>query len=130
MIERLADALGAIIPTTDESPRALRRWRVSVALWLMGVTGFGAFHVAWACGWLPGMPGFALEVDLARVQADVHRSLVMQYRTSLFEVRQQQCEAARAGRPLSAYTSKLQDLLDEYDTLTDQDYRLPACSEL
>lgn len=130
MIDRLADALGAIIPSTDESPKAQRRWRVSVALWLILGTAFGAFHVAWACGWLPGMPGFALEVDLHKVQADVHRSLVMQYRTSIFEVRQQQCQAAREGRPLSVYTGKLQDLMDEYDLLADQAYRLPDCNEL
>lgn len=126
MLDKLADSLGSIFPPNTDTGPAVRRWRVMVSLWVI----FFCVHIAWACSWLPGVTGFAMASDVGKLQSAVQTIIVSQVRGSLFEVRVQQCEALKAGRPTTVYAEKLQDLLADYEDLTGDLYPLPACVDL
>jgi hypothetical protein len=130
MIDRLLEAVTSIVPPVDDNPLRQRKWRLSIALWQIGLTAFVTFHVAWACNWLPGIGGFAMAADVEKLQRDVHTIIVAQVRGDLFAVRVKQCEAMKEGRPTAVYAEKLQDLLAIYEDATGGTYRLPLCQEM
>lgn len=59
MPERLLQILDTLF-MIDDKPSSIRRWRTMMALITLGF----ALHIAWACGWLPPLEGFALASDL------------------------------------------------------------------
>lgn len=134
MIEKLASALSAVIPPAEATPRALARWRLAVAAGFFAL----AFHVAWACGWVPGLPGFAEARDLQEQRTLVQRVsdgqnaiLIRLIRADIESSRIQQCRALQAGNRAAAdgWATSLRTALAEYLSLAGREYQLRDCAE-
>lgn len=46
---------------------------MKTVLWRVLITILVGVHVAWACGWLPGISGFAMADDLKQMNRDISR---------------------------------------------------------
>lgn len=134
MIDKLSAALSAIIPPAEANPRALARWRLSMAAFVFAF----CFHVAWACGYIPGLPGFAQARDLTEQRTLVQQVsegqeaiLVRLIRADIESARQQQCRALRENNRAAAegWAVSLRTALAEYQSLAGAEYRLRECSE-
>lgn len=108
-----------------------------------------AFHVAWACGWVPGLEGFAQSSKLEEVKTQIislrdenektvqsinvtqTAILVRLIRSDIETARAQQCRAIREGNPTAAegWRYKMQVGLNEYLSSTGQGYALRGCDE-
>lgn len=69
MVKDFATLAGDLI----KSPVAA--WRVAI----LSILSLFAFHVAWACGWVPGIPGFAMAADVSELvgkQAQIEQAVV------------------------------------------------------
>lgn len=127
-------------------PRIVR-WRMIMAL----AMGFMVFHVAWACGMLPGTAGFALanEVD-AKISAAAEpiyrrlddiskkletseqiqrRLLVGQLAAQLRDLHRLKCSTAD-DHVRMRMDRDIEDAQQEYRVLSNERYPLPACKDL
>lgn len=134
MLEKLYSALSAVIPPGDASPITLARWRLAVAGGFFAM----AFHVAWACGWVPGLPGFAEARDLREQQVIVQEVaqgqnliLVRLIAADIETARQRQCQALRENNRAAAdgWAVSLNTALREYLTFAGREYVVRPCSE-
>lgn len=129
MLDKILDVASAALPPPDERPAAVKRWRLTVGIWQMLITFFGAFHVAWACSWLPGIPGFAMAADAHEIKQAVDELRQNLLEKAIFDTRILQCTAMEEGNG-RVYAEKLRGFLVEYKETTGHDYPLPACDEL
>lgn len=105
--------------------------RHTLQVWL--VTVLFSVHVAWACGWIPGMSGFAFAQDIDDVKHEI-KELTEELRTQRVEYLEERILAAYAQQ-CSAGTQDLREihqrrltrLLRHYQDVTDYTYPLQAC---
>ncbi len=121
-------------PNGNASGRAVTAWRWVIAI-TVGVTAVSlAAHIAIACGYLSAVyPGFARADEIKNVQAqvqavadDIKMQRVAQLKVSILDMKQKQCSSAPGVRYL--YTDSLQNMLIEYEQLTQRRYPLPDCA--
>lgn len=117
-----------LIPPANASGPEVVRWRLSIsfAMFLVGV------HIAWACGLLPGLSGFAQASEVRAVDREVtiiRRELL---ETRIFDTTVKLCMAMSESRPevKQFYSQKQRDLLTAYRDLTSRDPRVPDCREV
>lgn len=132
----------------DMEPEA-RRNVARFFLWLI-VT----IHIAWACGLIPGVNGFAFasEVDskiasavepiksevreidrkLARVEREVVAARIAALEKSLFDLRKAQCTAISRENPeaVEFYGRQMQEVRSQYYAATGREYQAPTCAEV
>jgi hypothetical protein len=116
--------------------------------------GAVSFHIAWACGLLPGVQGFAVasEVDgkiaqavepikvevreidrkLSRVEREVIAARIATLEKSLFDLRKAQCTAIARENPeaVEFYGRQIQGVRAEYYAATAREYQAPTCAEV
>lgn len=126
-----------------------RRNMARFFLWLI-VT----LHIAWACGWIPGMQGFAFasdvddkiseaiapikdevrEIDrkLTRVEREVIAARIATLEKSLFDLRKAQCTAISRENPeaVEFYGRQMQEVRSQYYSATSREYQAPTCAEV
>ncbi len=61
------DALDTTGLDLEERRRLARRDRSFIGLFMLGVS----LHIAWSCGWLPGLSGFAFASDIKSTSAQL-----------------------------------------------------------
>lgn len=124
MLDRIARALGEeIIPPDD--PKMLGRWRLAISGTLLVIAGLLAFHISWACGWLPGLPGFAMASEMAQVDKKVDRL----YQSDLVD-RIEKILRFKCNSGSQELDSTLRDLEAEYRDEVGQQYQRPSCEYL
>ena len=101
-------------------------------LWRVGLTAALVFHVSWACGWIPGMTGFAMAADyhfLAEKVDSIELSLLEE---KIIEAQERLCRAdAENNVPAMRYSAeRLRELVYEYESMTGKIFRVPQCNEL
>ena len=111
------------------SSDAAGMWRVFIALLLVG-------HIAWACGWLPGISGFAFANDVDALRSEFNEYLKVDLEEKLFNMQERLC-ALRAGDknvhvPDREYRFKerIRVLLNAYRDLISRSYVLDECARL
>jgi hypothetical protein len=104
------------------------RWRLMMFAAMVAV----AVHITWACGLLPGLPGFAMAADVSQIGRDVTNLREQILTGQIFETRIRQCKAVFEGNSDAKHfwSEKLGELQLEYVRLTGQPYPIPQCSEL
>ena len=102
------------------------------ALWRIGITGLISFHVAWACGWIPGMTGFAMAGDFHFLAEKVDSIEISLLEAEIIEAQERFCRAELDSNiPAKRYSAeRLRELVYEYEKLTSMIFRLPTCNEL
>lgn len=114
-------------------------WTISITL--LGVIAVLAAHIAWACGLIPGLIGFARadEVDIVKSQLSQLQKLVSENIVTsraeylegrAFDIRVKQCEAIAQKKSALVFTTQLQQVLYSYRVLTGRDLSLPGCEEM
>lgn len=107
-------------------------WRIALACVFVG-------HVSWACGWLPGIPGFAMAAEQDALAAShlalsgtVNRVEVSLLEKDIIEAQERFCKAALAGNTeAQRYAEeRRRRLLQEWQDMKGQAFDLPSCSEL
>lgn len=107
---------------------AVVKWRLSI----FAAVALMAAHVAWACGWLENLgigSGFAYSEDVEKVQEDVSSIKLALIEQRLFDVRLRQCSAS-SQEAKRFYLQQLQELMSEYQRLTEREHKPPSCEEL
>lgn len=117
MGKALFDFTASIVPPEHRTTV----WRVLITLIIAG-------HVAWACGWVPGVSGFAMADEVSDVKEDVKTIQIDLVDAQIFEQRLRQCQSTDQARQVHA--QRLQRLLRRYQELTGRNYQLPSCSDL
>lgn len=118
----------------------------SVYHWTMSLTTIGVVlvltvHIAWACGLIPGLVGFARATEVNDVKAQLVRSqseVTANLQTSraeylegrAFDIRIKQCEAIAQKKSALVFTTQLQQVLYTYRILTGKELILPTCDEM
>jgi len=92
-------------------------------------------HVAWACGYLPRLPGFALAADVQELVSAVGRiedSLITdridRLESEIRNLHMLRCYASNSTRQL--YAQMLDAKLVRYRRLTQNQLTLPPCADL
>ncbi len=127
--------IGAITPpAADASGQQLRKWRVNISIVVGTLVVANAFHIAWACGWLTtfGLTGFAQANDVTDQKQILAVLQANQLDTALLNSRTRQCEAIVQNNPNARQfaTERLQYLLEQYQHLVRNPWRIPDCNEL
>lgn len=102
------------------------------------IAGLFAFHIAWACGWLPGISGFALASDTQQVQEDI-KDLRQTIENGFKEIRKEQIQdrlsALQALRCTAQdqqlereYVNRIQELQSRYRDAFGYTYPLEPCA--
>lgn len=111
-------------------------------------------HISWACGWIPGMQGFAFaddvdrkvaaavdplkaevrEIDrkLSRVEREVVAARIATMEKMLFDLRKAQCTAIARQNPeaVEFYARHIQEVKSQYFAATSREYQAPTCAEV
>lgn len=106
----------------EDTPRGRRKWRLMMAISVVVLMG----HMAWACGLIPNMDGFALAGEVKQSQKAVSRIEVKLLEMDILDTIKQKC-TAEDKRFLA---SKLRDLRVQWLELTGRQYDEPQCDEL
>ena len=98
----------------------------------IGIVVFIGFHVAWACGWIPGIPGFAMAGDVTQLSGKVSGIEQSLLEAEIIEAQERLCKAdAENNVPAMRYSAeRLRELAYQYESMTDKVFRLPTCNEL
>ena len=135
----LKDLLGLafnLIPPTDADPEHIRKYHITLSLWILTMTIGGGLHIAMACGLLTMFfPGFATagqwsmqEQVLAQQQTQINSLARANLGAQIFYMREKQCKALPGTKEV--YTNQLNALYDNYRAVSNgQGYRLPGCEE-
>lgn len=120
-----------------------RRWRLVVCVGLLA----GLFHVAWACGLLPGLPGFAMagEVDqvkeelttqiqavdrkVDKVESKVDTILKLSIETRIRTLVEDRCNAPEGSSTRRNLQREIDGLQDEHVRITGMPYPF-SCDDL
>lgn len=133
---------------SDMEPEA-RRNVARFFLWFIVVV-----HIAWACGFIPGVQGFAYATDidrkveeaispiksevaeidrkLTRVEREVIAARIATLEKSLFDLRKAQCTAIARdnAEAVEFYSRQMQAVRSEFYTATGREYQAPTCAEV
>jgi hypothetical protein len=119
----------------------LLKWRLAMFAFVVLTSA----HIFWACGWIPGVGGFALASDMDQQQqtiAALEKSITTLalngLRVQLRETRRLQCAAIAdtiAGVPGAAqrkivHAAELERLKEEYADLRGQQWTEPSCDSI
>lgn len=143
MWEVFKDIVGFVVPSIDDDPKAQYRWRVAVALLIIGGITLNVLHIALACGFITSaFPGFASAADLASAanrtdwkikrfeekQDVVNGSILSSF---ILAAQDKVCAADRAKDYDKAQTLNvnLHSLLDSYHYTTGDFYQLTPCEQ-
>lgn len=144
-LEKMAATALALIPPVTASPKAQYQWRVRVGVVLAMLFMGASYLAAGIAGLVPSVVAKAsdiAEIDTKlravaqQVQAladDGKRMRLSMLGPQIIEMQSRYCETignARAGGPRALYRAQLDALLDEYQSLKGQAFRLPSCAEL
>jgi hypothetical protein len=140
MFDRFARILDILLMTED-TPQGRRRWQLLVGIF---ICIFG-FHVLWACGYLEKLgigAGFAKAGDISsfaktddlviiKQQLIEHGAAMNEVQVKLLkhqiiEAKIQQCNASSK----LYFTQRINELMDEYYSLTRVRFDMPACEDL
>lgn len=102
------------------------------AIWRVGITALLVFHVSWACGWVPGLPGFAMATDYQVLSVKVNRVERSLLEKDLVEAQERFCNA-RAGGNITAQRyaeERRRRLSGEFRAVSVAPMSLPSCTEL
>lgn len=112
-----------------------QRWRLVVGF----VIAAFMFHIAWACGRIPGLDGFASaqsveqqKASLTQVVSSQNIILIRLISADIETARQAQCRSIAAGNGAAAdgWRASLDAALREYQQANNgKPYRLRACNE-
>ena len=124
-----------LIPPTDADPEHVRKYHITLSLWILAMTIGGGLHIAMACGFMTMFfPGFATagqwnmqEQALAQQQRQINGLELANFGAQLFTMREKQCKAPSGSKDV--YTNQLNALYDNYVALAKQAPRLPGCEE-
>lgn len=115
---------------------------------LLVMSVFIAIHVSWACGWIPGISGFAMAQDTAEISEEVeqlrealkdqNKELGTMLRQGLDDLKRSQLEgrinslhvlrcAAERRALQQEYANQIQKLQSEYRRLAGYQYPLERC---
>lgn len=67
--------------------KPVQRWRIMVFAALLGLT----VHVAWACGLIPGLHGFALADDVEKISGNVDTILLLSMENTIRGLAEELC---------------------------------------
>lgn len=153
--EKILEILGKLVPPDDADPAKHRSWRLWIAgMTIVNALGLSA-HILLACGYIPFYPGFAQagEINTLKAQMESNAAAIrvqVSQSTGAIEARMAVAEADRKAQRISTlkkeildlqlkrcttpagpvkamYTSAIQDMLVEYQALTETAYPLPGC---
>lgn len=100
--------------------------RAKVALWRGSITALLLFHIFWACGWVPGMPGFALAAHAEDTNSEVRQLRIELLERDLLDAHALRCAADdRELRRL--YSQRVQMRLRKYQEIVGTPYPLEPC---
>jgi hypothetical protein len=102
------------------------RWRWCVFITLMSLITWSILHTMLAWGWSPAYAGFQTRSEAAAESSRTARIELRLLKQDLIATRTEQCRSD--GKRF--YTERLDDLLREYQLITGQTWRIPACAEL
>jgi hypothetical protein len=84
------------------------------------------FHIAWACGQIPGLNGFAMAAEQTQLKADITSIKLQMLDREILETRKEQCNNPNKG----FFTRRIQELHQRWYNETKISYILPRCEEL
>lgn len=135
----------ALIPPVTASPKAQYQWRVRVGVVLAMLFMGATYLAAGIAGLVPSVVAKASDIAqidtklravAQQVQAladDGKRMRLSMLGPQIIEMQSRYCETignARAAGPRALYRAQIDALLDEYQRLKGQPFRLPSCAEL
>lgn len=111
-----------------EDSRTAAYWRLFIALLL-------TTHIAWACGWLPGVSGFAFAGEVHKLTTEFREHLVTDLEEKLFNMQERLCELRFDPDKYSVdkearYKERIRNLMRAYRDLADHNYVLDQCALL
>lgn len=123
----------SILPPADEADGdAMRSWRLNHSITLLFVTAALSVHIAWACGFIPGLYGFAHAGELMAVSKQVKETQLTLLDQSIMEARRNECRFTKQNNKDGAQfaASRLRALLSQWHDLSTHEYLLPTCDEV
>lgn len=119
-----------------------------------GLWSFVVLHIMWACGFLPGLQGFALAEDVDvkisaaidpikselrsvdrkvdRVETELLKAKIVTIEEALYSTRKAQCEAIKAenAAAMDFAARKIAELRAAFYGATGREYVMPTCAEV
>jgi hypothetical protein len=108
----------------DETVTGRRKWRLLVGLMCLGFTA----HIAWACGYIPQVRGFALASEQENTSNAVERIELRLLDQDILEAARLSCEA----QDKRFFINRLNELIRKWQALTPgtAPYVVPSCEAL
>ena len=122
----------AVLPPEEEDMHAVRRWRLNHSMLLIFVGTAMGVHILWACGFIPGVPGFARSDELHSVVDAVTEAKLMLIDQAVIEARRNQCEFRKEGNVAAQEfaAARVRELVHRWNDMEpDNKYHLPSCDE-
>lgn len=129
-MEELKQLFAMLLPEMTKDQRR--------ALLTSCVIFFFAFHIAWACGWVPGLPGFAkadaVVANSERINGLMYSQneiIVRLIAADVENARQNQCKSIKANNEAATlgWGQTLRTALAEYQSRSHRQYPLRSCGE-
>ena len=119
-------------PEEDADRRAQHHWQVAISVFTLSLGGVVAVHIAWACGMLPWVAGFASNADVVRLQSTARSIEIRIVSADLYEARKEQCKAIHDNEDGSkpGPLRRINALVADYQSMTGFSYRMPGCDEI
>jgi hypothetical protein len=132
LLDPITKVVSAVIPDMDASPQHQLRWRMSIAMLLLGSVSVQAVHVLIACGWLAGygISGFAYANDVNQLIQAQQRMEVRQVEKNLMDLDSALCKAEAAGKATRYIAEQIRAGITEYRALSGLEWVRPTCAEL
>lgn len=142
-----------LLPTDENDPHAVKRYRLRTALvacssfltvlFIILPAMFIGLPKIGQLSWSSDVKGVVstevepLKRDIESVKKSVETATRESLRTRIwllgnevFKARQEQCAAIKAGNGARFWTERLLELKAEYEAVASKEYDVPACSEL
>ena len=132
----VASFVRLLVPPHDAEAGAVYRWRVAVALMIVGLAMGFSLHIALACGYLAGtivgFPGFARADSVNDLKMQINQVQVTALDSSIWRDQEERCkaEAARNGIALNVLSHRIGEELSRYRQIAGHPYPLPPCDEM
>ena len=97
-----------------------------VPIWRFSVVAAISIHIAWSCGWLPGMSGFAMADTVQQNTGTLNRILAINLADRIDRILAYQCEHPGDR----SRDEDLHNLLQDYLDTTGKQYSRPSCDYL
>jgi hypothetical protein len=106
----------------EDNPVATRKWRLTISL----VCVMFLFHIAWACGLVPTLSGFALAAEQTQMKSDITSIKLQLIEREILDLRVAQC----SNPSKRFFTSRINDLRTNWQKETGVPYILPDCGDI